>query len=211
LSPVRVVQAPARTRLVLEPSHLGAWVYLIEVGLLRPVAITPEGRELVLGLLGPGEALLQPGPADGPHRIGLYVEALEDTRCLAVPRAELAGLAARDPELAGRLLEALADRVADLGELAASLTLEGARERLVRLLLRLAGRHGAAEAGTVRLRLRQQDLAAMAGVCRETANAALRELQASRAVRLGRQTLWVRPDRLEVDGSLRRRGAAAPR
>ncbi len=166
-------------------------MYLVEEGLLRPVAITPDGREFVLGLLGPGEVFLHHEPSGQPG-IGFYVEAVEDTRCLALARSGLDALAERDPALAARLLPAFAQCVADLSESCASLALDAVAERLLRLLRRLAERHGAPDGGACRLRLRQQDVAAMAGVCRETANAALRSLAARGQLRCGRQTIWVR-------------------
>jgi CRP-like cAMP-binding protein len=185
-----VTAALARTRLVLGTAGDGPWVHLVEEGLLRPVAITPDGREFGLGLLGAGEAFLH-HDGDSRRGIGFYVEAVRDSRCLTIPRADLPDLAARDPELAGRLLQALCGHVADLGELAASLCLDSAADRLLRLLRRLAERHGAADGAALRLRLRQQDLAAMAGLCRETVNASLRALAAAGHLRVGRQTVWI--------------------
>ena len=195
LYPIRVASAPAGTRLTLGPAEGGTRVYLVLDGLLRPVAITPDGRECGLGLLGPGEAFLH-AEADGHAGIGFYVEALADSRCVSVPRADLPTLVGRDPALAGRLLTALAGRVADLGMLSASLVLDGAAERLLRLLRRLAQRHGVPDGGALRLRLRQQDLAAMTGLCRETVNATLRDLAARGVVRRGRQSVWVIPTAL---------------
>ena len=196
---VRTTMAAARTRLPLAHAPDESWVYLVEEGLLRPVAITPDGREFVLGLLGPGEVFLHHEPTGQPG-IGFYVEAVEDTRCLALARSSLGALAERDPALAARLLPAFAQRVADLSEACASLALDAVAERLLRLLRRLAERHGAPEGGVCRLRLRQQDVAAMVGVCRETANAALQSLAARGQLRCGRQTIWVRT----AAGSLRR-------
>lgn len=190
LYPIHVTTVPAGTRLTLGPTDGGTWVYLILEGLLRPVAITPDGRECGLGLLGAGEAFLH-SEADGSPAIGFYVVAMADTRCLRMPRDDLPALAGRDPALAGRLLTALAGRVADLGVLAASLVLDCAAERLLRVLRQLAKRHGVPDQGALRLRLRQQDLAAMAGISRETVNATLRDLAARGTVRCGRQTVWV--------------------
>jgi len=189
MAPARRITAPIHTRLALGPGG-GALIHVVEDGLLRPVAITADGREFGLGLLGPGQAFLQP---DGEARpgLGFYVEALEDSRCLVFTRAELPELPARDPQAAAQLLQALSGGVADLSELCASLCLEAAPERLLRLLRRLAERHGTREAGAVRLRLRQQDLALMAGLCRETVNATLHALAAAGRVRLGRQSIWV--------------------
>lgn len=188
-----MILTPARARLVLGPAEGGPWVHLVDDGLVRPVAITPDGREFGLGLLGAGEAFLQSeaSEAEAPPRIGFYVEAMQDSRCLSIPRGELSALATRNPALAGRLLTALAGRVADLSELSASLSLDSAGERLLRVLRRLADRHGVPDGGAVRLRLRQQDVAAMTGVCRETANVALRELAGRGQIRVGRQTIWL--------------------
>lgn len=193
-----MVTAAARTRLNLGTHDGGVWVHLVEDGLVRPVAITPDGRECGLGLLGPGEAFVLPeamggavaGVDPGPS-IGFYVEAVRDTRCLSAARAHLPALAQADPRLAAQFLLALSGRVADLGLLSASLVLENGAERVHRLLRQLARRHGVPDAGGHRLRVRQQDVASMTGLCRETVNAALRELTRAGAVRCGRQSVWV--------------------
>lgn len=191
--PVRTVTVPARARLPLIRSEAGTWVYLVEEGLLRPVAIAPDGRECGLGLVGTGEAFLH-GEVEGRPAIGLYVQAVRDSRCLYSRREDLPALARADPDLAGRLLSALAGRAADLAALSASLVLDSARDRLVRQLHLLARRHGTPDAGRLMVRLRQQDLAIMAGVCRETVNATLRDLERRGTVRCGRQTVWVSPE-----------------
>ena len=192
LAQSRLAAARAGIRLALGPAGGETWIHLVEEGLVRPVAITPDGREFGLGLLGPGEAFLHRDGEAG-HGLGFYVEAVQDCRCVGYPRAELGELARRDPQGACRLLLALTRQVADLSELAASLTLEGPADRLLRLLRRLAGRHGVADEGALRLRLRQQDLAAMAGLCRETVNASLAVLAQRGLLRLGRQTVWLLP------------------
>jgi CRP/FNR family cyclic AMP-dependent transcriptional regulator len=186
--------APAGTRLPLPPHGGGTWIHLVEAGLVRPVAVTDEGREFGLGLLGPGEAFVQQDDRSGSPAIGLQVEAVEDARCTGYQRRDLAEVAAQEPATAARLLDALCARAVDLGDLAASLSLQDGTERLARLLSELARRHGTPDGPAVRLRLRQQDLGAMAGLCRESVNAALRRLAAAGRVRVARQTLWVLPE-----------------
>lgn len=186
--------APAGIRLPLPPAGDGGWIHLVEAGLVRPVAITPEGREFGLGLLGAGDVFVQE-ERPGIPAMDLYVEAVEDARCTGFLRRDLAEIAAQDPGTAARLLQALCGRAADLGALAASLALQDPPDRLARLLAELGRRHGVPDGGGVRLHLRQQDLATMLGLCRETVNSALRRLAAQGRVRVGRQTLWLLPAR----------------
>jgi CRP-like cAMP-binding protein len=184
--------APAGIRLPLPPAGGGCWIHLVEAGLVRPVAISPEGREFGLGLLGIGDVFVQED-RPGVPAMDLYVEAVEDARCTGFLRRDLREIAAQDAATAARLLEALCGRAADLGALAASLALQDPPERVAGLLAELARRHGVPDAGAVRLHLRQQDLATMLGLCRETVNTALRRLAAEGRVRIARQTLWLLP------------------
>ncbi len=157
---------------------------------MRAVAITSEGREFGMGLMGPGEVFLQ-ASGEAVRGIAFYVEALEDSRFVSVTGDELATVARQDSGLAARLLQGLCLRACDLDEMAASLALEPVAERLQRVLRRVGTRHGELDGGGRRVRLRQQDVASMTGACREAVNAALRDLEAQGAVRRGRHMLWL--------------------
>lgn len=168
---------------------------LVSTGAVRLSAVVPSGREVVVGLLGPGDvfgelALLGGGPSPVEARaVG------PSTRILVVPVDSLRAVMQRTPETAEELLRLVATR---LHRTAVALEEALAHDVPTRVSLRLrdlARSHGTAGAGGVRLppRLTQDELARMVGATRESVNRSLALLAARGLVRVeGRR--YVVPD-----------------
>jgi CRP/FNR family cyclic AMP-dependent transcriptional regulator len=158
-----------------EASH-GLW--LVENGALLAIAVSTEGRMLALDVLGPGDAVGEPGDAPSPWG----VRALRPCRLRPV-RASL-------------ILDALAARAQNSARLAEDLAWLPVGARIQRRLIDLAERFGRPVPGgtVVGLTLTQEDLAALAGTSRESANRELRILvQQGRVEVIARGRYLVRP------------------
>lgn len=182
----REVALQGGTRVPLEEGDGQRWIYQVVEGLLRVVAIGVDGQEFGLGWLGAGEVLTSGGSAE-EGAPAMYLEAVRPARYIGF-RVEAV---AADPELAIRLVVPLAQRVADLSATAASLTLEAAAQRLLHVLRQVAVRHGVRDGQGWKVRIRQQDLGLLAGLCRETVNTVLRDLALQGRVRCGRARVWL--------------------
>jgi CRP/FNR family transcriptional regulator, cyclic AMP receptor protein len=129
--------------------------------------VLPDGRELALGVLGPGAVVGEPGGAEA----ATSVRTLRVTRLLPV-----------DPDDAADAFAARARRAAVL---AAELAWSDVPTRLRSRLAELADGFGRPVAGgsAIGLRLTQDQLAQLCGSTRETVNRGLRLLIASGEVR----------------------------
>ncbi|MBW3621603.1 MAG: Crp/Fnr family transcriptional regulator, partial [Actinobacteria bacterium] len=87
-------------------------VFLLQVGRVKVSYLTPEGREVVLALRGPGEVIGELGVLDGGPR-SATVTALDDVEAVVVPAARYRELVASDPELSFRLLRLVIGRLRD--------------------------------------------------------------------------------------------------
>lgn len=153
----------------------GLWV--VETGALLAEAVTADGRTLAFDVLGPGDLVGEPG--DGP--VELAVRSLRPCRLR--------------PVAASMVAELLATRARRASQLALELAWldVGARVRL--RLADLSERFGreVTEGTLITVRLTQDDVAALAGTSRESANRALRELmRCGRVSTLGRGRYVVR-------------------
>lgn len=154
----------------------GLW--LVSSGALRVAQVSRDGRELVLDVLGPGHGVGEPPGVISP----VTVRALRQCR-----------LAPVSPRAAADLLTARAHRAAAL---AAELAWLEVRARIARRLDDLAQRFGCPVEGgrLILLPLTQDEVAALAGTTRESANRALRALVAEGRLRIaGRGRYVVRP------------------
>lgn len=145
-------------------------------GRVKLVHTSPAGREQIVRTLGPGEfwgelALFAPARQDGD------LVAMEETIACLVPREAVQSLMRRYPEVALRLVEALAQRLAEAEQLIADLGLRDVGQRLAAELCRAAD-HGKLqlEGTLVRLPVSWAELAVKLGTTPESLSRRLKAL-----------------------------------
>jgi CRP-like cAMP-binding protein len=160
----------------------GEGVWLVESGALRVGQVSDEGNELLLDVLGPGQGVGEPPGVLSP----VTVRALRPCRL-----APVSSRAAAD------LLVTRAHRAAAL---AADLAWLDVRARIERRLTDLADRFGRSVDGgrLILLALTQDEIAALAGTTRESANRALRALVADGTIRIAARGRYVVRSRLQA-------------
>jgi CRP-like cAMP-binding protein len=160
----------------------GDGLWLVQSGALRIASVTDDGRELVVDVLGPGQGAGEPAGVTSP----VTARALRPCR--------LAPVGAR---AAADLLTSRAHRAAAL---AADLAGLDVRSRVSRRLDDLSERFGRAVDGgrLILLPLTQDEVAAMTGTSRESANRALRALAADGTIRVAARGRYVVRTRLRA-------------
>lgn len=169
-------------------------VHLILDGWIKAVQTTPSGREVLVELLGPDDAIGHFEAFEGVGtRIWATVIALEDTRTSAVPVERFLEYLRDHPDAAleqlRRLLEHL--RREDRRRVAAALF--DTTHRLASLLVELADRHSEATPDGVVLgiSLSQDEMSTMIGASRDSVARALTSLRRRTMVRTGRRTITI--------------------
>lgn len=162
-------------------------LYYLAAGWLKVVRTSPEGREQVLRFLGPGETFNEIGAfANRPNPATAI--ALEPVGVWLLQRAATTQLLRAQPDLAQRLIENLADRVIDLVNLVADLSLRPVTGRLARLLL-----DEAQDDVLPRPRWHTQaELAARLGTVPDVVQRALRSLESAGAIEVHRHEIRLR-------------------
>jgi CRP-like cAMP-binding protein len=145
--------------------------YAILAGRLKATSSSPEGREITLSIMGPGELVGEVAMLCGGKRT-LTVETLEPSELLVLQRRDLVPLLERHPAAGLAMMAALAERLGQLTELFEDAALRGVPARLARQLLALADVHGEAQDGLLRidLKLSQSELGRLVGASRESVN-----------------------------------------
>jgi CRP/FNR family cyclic AMP-dependent transcriptional regulator len=111
-------------------------LYLVKAGQVRTSTLSPEGRELVTGLHGPGDMFGQFCLCQQHHRNEQAV-AIEPSKVVHIGVEEIIDLAAtRDGALS--MLQLFCHRISSLEEQIAQLAFAKVRTRLALLLMRLA-------------------------------------------------------------------------
>lgn len=172
-------------------------LYFIREGMVKISMYFPNGKEMILGLLGQydvfGELLLLPS-----ERRPNQAEAVMDTTLIVMPEADFQRLLTQYPKLALKFIQVMSTKLWQAQSVFAEVGAFDAPGRLANLLLRLAKDFGVpGERGTIiDLSLTQQDLAKMIGATRETVSHCLARLLEYGAVRRRRAPVIVNPDKL---------------
>lgn len=170
-------------------------VAFIAEGLVRLRQSSLEGREYVLGYLGPGAALNLVAAFDGKPAIAT-AEALTDCTLYLLPAERFRALVKGQNALATRLAEELATEVRRLSGMVKSLALQPVRARLAQFLL------SSAEAAPGHSRWTQEMIAEQLGTVRDVVGRALRAFAEEGLIRRERgQVLIVNREALEREAN----------
>jgi CRP/FNR family cyclic AMP-dependent transcriptional regulator len=177
---------------------VGDRVYVIAAGKVKLGHTSPDGRENLIAVLGPGEligelSLFDPGPR------AATATAIAPTRMLELRHADLMAILDERPQLTKQLLLALAQRLRRTNAALADLVFSDVPGRVAKALLDLAARFGVPVDEGVRVvhDLTQEELAQLVGASRETVNKALAEFGNRGWIRLeGRTVVILDPERL---------------
>jgi len=167
-------------------------VFLIERGWVTVTCTAPGGREIVLGLRGPGDMLSELSALDGEPRSATAV-TLSEVEAIVVSGSTL--MRALDDVTASReLIRMLAARLRDADrkrlEFAALDTLGRVAWRLLELSERFG--HESEEGISIELPLSQEQLAAWCGASRESTVKALTSLRGLGYITTGRRRVVIR-------------------
>ncbi|MGA2490306.1 MAG: Crp/Fnr family transcriptional regulator [Anaerolineales bacterium] len=143
-------------------------VYIVRSGMISIVLESPDGREMVINEMHPGDFFGEVGVLTSQPRSTSAI-ARTESEMLVLPREAFLGILAVEPALARRILEITANRLRGSSERESALAFLDAQARLARLLLQLEQQ--APEKGYVTIS--QQELAQRTGQTRQTVAKAL--------------------------------------
>jgi CRP-like cAMP-binding protein len=162
-------------------------------GAVRLSAVTNEGREIVVGLLGPGDLFGESALLDRPSPVDARVVDVADV--VVLPLDHVREVLRVSPVTAEELLRLVASRLHRTSR-ALEETLAGdLRTRISTRLHDLASAHGVREPGGVRISvpLTREELGRMVGASREAVSRTMGQLSAHGLVRTEGRTVVI-PD-----------------
>jgi CRP-like cAMP-binding protein len=181
----------------------GDRVMVLLSGTVKLISVSEEGREVVLGLRGPGDLLGELGALDGQPRSASAI-ALDEVEALVLPAADFKTFLEAHPRAALAILEMLATRLRDADrkrvEFAAQDSLSRVAARIVELSDRFGVEHD--EVIQIELPISQEELAGWTGCSRDSVVKALQTMRGLGWLETERRRITVR----DLD-ALRRRAA----
>ena len=187
----------ARNETIFFRGDPGDSLCIIESGTVKISVTSPEGKEMILALLGSGDFFGELALLDGKPRSADAI-AVEPVRIALLQRADFLRTLETQPSIAIKLLAVLSHRVRQDVESRQDAAFLDVPARLASAILRLAGeqddeRHDAAS----NPRLTQADLAGLVGATRESVNKWLKHFERQGYITYERGRITVlRPEEL---------------
>lgn len=167
--------------------------FVLDRGSVKLTQLTPEGHQVVLRLLGPGDAFGGVA-AFGGATYPITAEAVTEASALEWPGSIMAGLMERHPKLALNAVKFVAARLHELQVQYRQLATEKVERRVARALLRLVQQAGRRiETGVlIDLPLSRDDIGQMTGTTLYTVSRIISRFETEGILEAGRQRMVIR-------------------
>jgi CRP/FNR family cyclic AMP-dependent transcriptional regulator len=172
-------------------------LFAVISGTVKISISSPDGRNAILNLIGPGEIFGEMALLDGQVR---SADATANTNCemFTIDRREFVPFVRSQPTLAMKFIELLCARLRWTSDQVEQVILQNLPGRLASALLRLTERRKSDE-GERTIAVTQQEISEMVGMTRESINKQLRAWAARGWVRLEHGAIVVlKPEPLQV-------------
>lgn len=166
---------------IFREGDVGSGFHVIRRGCVKIYKLSPEGKEQILHLFGPGESFGEASVFAG-QGFPASAEAASASHTLYLPRSGFLTLIRKDPSLAMNMIALLSLRLREFTGLIEDLSLKEVPGRLAAYVLFLADRQGG-DADVV-LDMTKKQLSAFLGTIPETLSRILKRMAASGLIAL---------------------------
>lgn len=167
-------------------------VIVLTEGLVKVSFYTDEGKEVLLGVRGPGSMLGDMSALDGRPR-SATITALAPAETVVIPTDAFRSFLTSDPEISLAMLATLSARLRDADKKRIEFGSLDTTGRVAMRLLELADRFGVAtdQGINIAVSLSQRDLAGWTGSSREGVSKALQNLRARKIITTDRKQITI--------------------
>jgi CRP-like cAMP-binding protein len=176
----------------------GDALYGVVTGKIRISASAPDGREIFLNIMEPGDTFGEIALLDGRHRTAT-ARTTAPSELIIITRDHFLELLEREPKLVSHVVQLLCERIRWTSGLAEDSALLGVPARLARRLLGLGKLHGRESTNGVELTISQEEVARFLGLSRQVVNQYLQLWKAQGWLTLGRGKIVIIDDRALQD------------
>lgn len=190
LDRITTMSAVQAGKIFYRPDEMGEVLFLLKKGRVQLYRISPDGKKLVIDILGPGTIFGEMSLV-GQRMYNTFAEALDDCLICVMSQADVERLIMEKPRVALRLLEITGRRLQEVEARLEDMAFKSVPARLASLLVRLAQ-----EQGKVIMGYTHQDLAETVGTYRETTTQVLNGFKEKGLIDLARKRITI----LDLEG-----------
>ena len=157
--------------LLVQPDSDHEFVFLVKKGFLKILRSMPDGKEVIVEILGPGEFFGRLAPSkNGNGSVHEAAESVEHAIVCAFARSVFEEILQNSEELQRQVYAHIEERAERVQERLIDLAFHSAESRLARFLIRHTMRYGQESDGqwSLRSKLSQQEIGYLTGLSRQS-------------------------------------------
>lgn len=181
-----------KEELVFHAGSVSEFVYILLAGRIKIYELTSDGKEVILWFCFPGEMFGLAEIIHGSKR-AVHAQACSKVNVLKINHQRFLNYLGQNSCFAFSVLQLLASRLRELGDVMANLVADDVRSRLIKLLTRLCSRYGRVEGNEIKLMisLTHQEMADMIGATRQTVTTVLNALKREGVLRISQKKIII--------------------
>ncbi len=182
----------AKGDVIVQKGATGGGMMAMVEGRVKISTVSPDGKEVILDFINPGEVFGEIALLDNRERTADAV-AMEACQVLVLERRDFLPFLERHPQTCIKLLSVLCGRLRHTNQLIEDSLFLNVESRFAKRLVGFARQYGEPRPDgiLIRLKLSQQEIAALIGVTRESVNRQLSALQERGWVKVSRGAILV--------------------
>ncbi len=172
-----------------EPSDA---IFFLKKGRVKLTRTSPDGKEMILTLVNPGEVFGELGFVDDGERTD-YAIALDECLICAISKDDFRKFVEENPELNRRITKLIGFKLRKFSERIEELVFKDAQQRVISFLFSLADNYGKhiGDEIVVKPFLTHQDIAELTACSRQTVNSILTDLREQGYIKFDRRKLII--------------------
>lgn len=196
LDSLAVMRHTPKKQVLYFPTDTSNSIYMLKAGKVKISRITPDGREIILTILGSGEVFGELGITGQQEREEI-AEVTDDAIICVVEIKDLQRMMKDNPKFNTEILKFIGFRLKRVQTRLESLIFKNAEQRIRSLIKELAEDHGRPIAGDenyreVKLGLTHEDIAKLTATSRQTVTTQMNELEKSGLIKYDRKRITIK-------------------
>jgi CRP-like cAMP-binding protein len=186
----------SKKQVIYFPEDASDTIYLLKEGKVKVSRFSPDGKEIIMAILGPGE-IFGEAAFSGNEKRKEIAEATEDAIVCVMQMKDMNDMLERNPKFNIQITKFIGLRLRKVQTRLESLIFKTAEERIKGLIHELSQDYGRPIAGEtdmseVKLNLTHEDLAKLTATSRQTVTSVLNDLEKKEIIKYDRKRILIK-------------------
>ncbi len=175
------------------PDQPSSMIFFLKEGHVKISRITPQGQEMILDVVGPGEIFGELSLTEDQEGRGEIAQALDNAIICTIKKEDFESLLKSHPAFNLQITKRVGLRLRKIEERVADLVFKDVKKRIATFLVRYAEDFGKIKGGTITIKnyLTHQEIALLTGAARQTVTSTLNEFRSMGILDFSRKEITI--------------------